>query len=70
MWHRANKLTGIHEDTETIPGLDQWVEDPGIAVSGGVSLWCQPAAASPIQLLAWVLPYAEGAALKSKTNTN
>ena len=28
-------------------------------------LWCRPAAAATIQPLAWELPYAEGAALKS-----
>ena len=29
-------------------------------------LWCRLAAAAPIQLVAWELPYASGAALKSK----
>ena len=29
-------------------------------------LWCRPAAAAPIQLLAWDLSYAAGVALKSK----
>ena len=29
-------------------------------------LWCRPAAAAPIQCLAWKLPYAPGAALKRK----
>ena len=29
-------------------------------------LWCRPAAATPIQPLAWELPYAEGVALKKK----
>ena len=29
-------------------------------------LWCRPAAAAWIQLLAWKLPHAAGAALKSK----
>ena len=29
-------------------------------------LWCSPAAATPIQPLAWKPPYASGAALKSK----
>ena len=29
-------------------------------------LWCRPAAAAPIQPLAWELPYATGAALKKK----
>ena len=29
-------------------------------------LWCRPAAAAPIRLLAWELPYASGAALKGQ----
>ena len=29
-------------------------------------LWCRPAAAAPIQPLAWELPYATGAALKKQ----
>ena len=29
-------------------------------------LWCKPAAAAPIQPLAWELPYATGVALKKK----
>ena len=29
-------------------------------------VWCRPAAATPIQPLAWELSYAEGMALKSK----
>ena len=29
-------------------------------------LWCRPAGVAPIQPLAWELPYATGAALKSK----
>ena len=31
-------------------------------------VWLWPAAAAPVRLLAWELPYAAGAALKSKTN--
>ena len=37
--------------------------DPGL-----LWLWCRPAAAAPIQPLAWELSYVAGAALKSKTN--
>ena len=33
-------------------------------------LWRKPAATAPIQPLAWELPYAGGAALKSKKQTN
>ena len=29
-------------------------------------LWCRPVAVAPVQPLAWELPHAEGAALKSK----
>ena len=49
----------------------------GVAASCGVGrrrgldsawlrLWCRPAAAAPIRLLAWELPHAAGAALKSQ----
>ena len=47
----------------------------GVAVSCGVGhrrgldpalLWCRPAAVAPIRPLAWGLPYAAGAAPKSK----
>ena len=33
-------------------------------------LWCRPAAVALIRPLAWGLPYAEGAALESKTHTH
>ena len=67
--------TRIHEDTGSVPGLTQWIKDPGIAMSCGVGrrhssdlallcLWCKMTATVPIQLLAWELPYAMGAALK------
>ena len=61
----------IHEDTGSIPGLSQWVND--LAVSCGVGhrhgldlalLWLWPAAAALIRSLAWELPYALGVALK------
>ena len=47
-----------------------WV--PSLASLNGLriwcwcELWCRPAAAAPIQPLAWELPYAVGVALKSK----
>ena len=44
-----------------IPGLAQWVEDLML-----LWLWCRQAAVAPIRPLAWELPYAMGAALKSK----
>ena len=33
-------------------------------------LWCRPVAVALIRPLAWELPYATGAALKSKTKPN
>ena len=65
--------TRIHEGTGSIPGLAQWVKGSNVAVSYGAGhrrssdlallwLWCRPA----IGPLAWELPYAAGAALKSK----
>ena len=61
--------TRNHEVAGWIPGLDQWVKDPGVALSCGIGhrhgldptllwLWCRPAAVSPIQPLAWEPPYA------------
>ena len=66
--------TSIHEDVGLIPGLAQ---GSSVAVSCGVDgkcsldptflwLWHKLAAVAPIQPLAWELPYAAGAALKSE----
>ena len=52
-------------------------EGSGVAVSCGIGrrrgstlallwLWCRPAAAAPVEPLAWELPCAAGMALKSK----
>ena len=74
----VKNLTCIHEDVGLIPGLTQWVRESSIAMSCGIGhrhssldlallwLWCRPAAAVPIPLLAWELPYATGAALRKK----
>ena len=70
-------LTSVHEDTSSIPGQGQWIKGFSIAVNFSVGprhglysvllwLWCRLAAAAPIRPLAWELPYATGAALKSK----
>ena len=69
-------LTGIREDTGSIPGLARWVVC-SVAVSCGVGhrhssdctllwLWHRLSATVPIGPLAWKLPYAEGAAIKNK----
>ena len=74
-------LTSIHEDVGLLPGPTQWVTDLELPLSCGVGhrhgsdptllwLWHRPAAVALIWPLAWELPYAAPAALKSKKQTN
>ena len=74
----VTNLTSNHENAGSNPGLTQWVE-ASVAMSCGVGhrrslglallwLWRRPEAIVLIRPLAWELPYAAPASLKSKTN--
>ena len=67
--------SGIHEDTDSIPGLTQWDKRSSVAMRSGVDcrlcsdpmlLWSRLVALALIRPLAWELIYAVGAALKSQ----
>ena len=59
MWLSGNEAISIHEEAGWIPGPTQWVKD-----LAWLCLWCRPAAAAPVQPLAWEPPCAAPAALK------
>ena len=54
--------TRKHEVASSIPGLDQWVEDPVL-----LWLWCRLAAVAPMGPLAWD---SHGCGPKKTTKTN
>jgi len=59
----------VCEDAGLIPSLFQRLKDPAWPQAMDpmlLWLWCRPAAAAPMQHLAWELPHATGAALKRK----
>ena len=58
-------LTRMRENVGLIPGLAQWIKDLVL-----LWLWHRPAAAVPIQPLAWKLPYAAGVAIIRKKKKN
>ena len=64
---QVKNLTSICEDAGLMPGFAQGVKDRGVATCCGIGhrrssdpmlVWLWTAAATPIQPLAWELPYA------------
>ena len=67
MAQQVTSLASSHKNVGLIPGLTWWVKDPVCVAMSAAWIWLWLAAAAQIQPLAWELPYATCAALKSNS---